>query len=589
MPRDRSLPPTAGDLLRFIKAARESRDHPIQHLASFHRTALQEIAGPWHATVHDANTRKPSESRPYSPLGETVRTFVPHLRGDKIMPTVEPDGLGDRGAAGMLEMRLRQWMDDAEYDLCDEHVTIDSMITAGVSYVARKASGTPIAVAGQTDTIDVGQPMVKRIPIGNMVVDPSAETWANPAGIGHFYPVDRQVLLAQGIGDPDQLRQIPNIWQKPKEMQDSGKATSTNEDAYLQDLILLWELCFQHAGRWYCCTLPPMDGPEFFVVPPYEITDEPEGNRYVVTALSELPGHLTPVSPAMAMMDAHFAQAGIAAKLLHQIATLERKYIFAPGAQDMVMRLMNGPGDEPIMGDPSKIAEFIRGGMVKELVDGWSFLTALGQRIGPNQSLAAGQQTPGDSATADSILAGQGAVAIGYWKGKRDAARVKELRRVAAMLTQGNDRHVFKVPGANGSVVPLVWDMTTRDISYDRYKYRIKPSSYNGGMDPRAYLRSLFEVLSSLPGVLQLVVGMGGDPQKALRVISDLANMPELDEMMPTADHHAMQMGVLQLLATGGKIATPNAGGVTPSGAMGGGPTSGVGQLLADMSRRVPA
>lgn len=274
---------------------------------------------------------------------------------------------------------------------------------------------------------------------------------------------------------------------------------------------------------------------------------------------------------------------------VQSIEELERKYVIKPGAQDMAMRLQERGGETTIAGDPASIAEFIRGGMVKELLEGLAFLENVGKMVGPNIALAGGQADPGDSATASSILAGNAAVVMGDWKKAISAGRTKVLRRVAALLLQGEDRREYAMPVAPGRSIPLVWDASTRDISYDQYRYTIKPSSNTAGMDPRAKLRSLFEVLSALPSLLQLVIGTGNDPQKALQVIEDLAGLPELGEMFPTGDMAQIQMQMFQMLAQGGKAMPQGMGGGGPGMLAQAGPATSVGQMNSDRARAIPA
>lgn len=563
--------PTAKRLLSFIRAARISPTSITRHLANFYQMAEKETAGPWWKETYTLGTRDANHRKPVNYMGEMVRTYHPHLMGDALLPVVEPSGLGDRGSAKMLEYRLRQWSDDAAYAVEDERTILDALLAVGVMYVCRREGG--VAIATEEGTLDLGQPCVQRVSIENMVIDPNAQTWEGASAIGHWIEVDRQSLLAAGIGNDTEEREamlnnIPNVWEsmeetKGLERKDGGPG---DEDQYLDDKILLWEMCFSYGGRRFCCTLPPVNGTDMAVVDPYEIGhQEPEGSRYVVTALNSLPNSLMPISPAMVMMDAHLSKGAVVAKLVKQIEDLQRKYVVKSGAQDMVMRLKETGGDEYVIGDPDKIKEFIRGGMLKELVEAQAFLETLGQKVGPNMDLAGGKDDPSHSATVGSILAGQAAVILGYWKKKIDDGRTQVLRRVAAMLLQGGDQRTFMFNTNRGQQVPLVWDAATLDISYDQYKYKVRATSSNAGMDARAKLRSLFEIMSVLPGMIQLVAGMGSDPQKLLRVVADLAGMPELDEILPTGDLMGIHQQLMAMLAQGGQ-ATPGGqgGGAKP-------------------------
>lgn len=572
--------PDAARLLRFIDAARQSKHSPIYHLTRFYKLAEEEVAGPWWKKHHDMGSRDASVRRPINPLGEMVRTYHPHLIGDQILPVVEPSGLGSRSSAKMLEYRLRQWVDDAAFDQHDERCVLDSLLCCGAYYVFRREGG--MQVATEEGTLDQGQPGVIRVAVPHMVIDPNADQWDTASGIGHWVEVDRQAMLAQGIGDEKLLMQIPNIWENLDEtkLDNRREGGPGDTDQYIDDRILLWEFTFSNMGKRYRCMLPPTKGADGFVVLPFPLDKEPEGSPYVVTALNSMPSSLMPVSPAMGKMDEHLARVGIYAKIMKQIEDLERKYVVKPGAQDMVMRIKDKHADSFITGDPAAIGEFIVGGMLKELVEAQGFLQAEGQNTGPNIQLAGGQSQPGTTATSNSILAGNAAVVMGKWKQSVDDGRTKVLRRVAAMLLDGGDVQTFPFTASSGQVYPLTWDANTLDISYDQYRYKIKPSSSTSGMDGRAKLRSLFEILTALPAVLQVLVGMlHADPAKVMRVISDMAEQPALDELLPSADSQQIQTQILAYLTQQGQ-AKPGQAGQPGTGVAAPGPSPSMAPLL---------
>lgn len=579
--------PTAAKLLRFIHHSRNSKNSPVKHLRDFYRFAEEQTAGPWWKTMQPLGTRAAKDRRPKNPLGEMVRTYHPHLMGDMLKPLVEPTGVGDRGSAKMLEMKLNQWADDAKYAKEDEKRVLSSLLCAGVTYISRREGGQ--AVATEASTLDLGQPSVLFIPLDRLVVGEDEQDW-DEADMGHVYPVDRQALLAANIGNETLLNDLPNIWERHADLDSLRQefGGGGGEDAHLRDLVYLYEFCFSFQGRRFCCTLPPTQGRDEFVVEPYELVGEPEGSRYNVTALNTLPGHLNPISPAMVMMDAHLAQTGIVAKMMEQVENLERKYVGEPGAQDSILRLKEKGSDKFIIGK-GKIQEFIVGGLVKEAVEALALFEGMGAKIGPNVEQQGGREDPSNTATGASILAGNAAVAMGSWKRQIDQARTKDLRRVAALLLQGGDEQTFMFTTSTGQQVPLVWTPGNIDLSWQQFRFKVKPTSAAGGMDARAKLRSLFEVGSMLPPFMQFFCGMlKADPAKVMRVVSDLSEMPELDEILPSNDTQGLMAQMFQMLAQNGQ-ATPGggAGGSPPQ--LGSGPMTKVGQMNSDVSRRIPA
>lgn len=603
---NRSTMPDAARLLRFIREARRSPASPVHRLSSFIKIAHRQIGGAWWAGGASVGGRTFSNSEPYSMLGETVRTYLPHLMGDGIMPTIDPLMSQNRGWAKILQLRMRKWVDDTGYVGIDEACLLDALCGISVQYVTRNVGG-PMFSDG-ADMIDTGSPVALRVPVERMVVSPDAESWDTAPGIGHYYEADRSAMLERGVGNPDVLMKCRNVWDQSdsdmvaREEKYDGDRTS---DQYLEDKIRLYDLVYTYAGRRFCCTLPAEEGHEGFVVDPYEIIDEPEGSRYVVTALNTIPGSLTPVSPAMVIMDAHLAKSRALSKLMEQIETLKRKFVFKPGQQRLVMSLLDPNGDAWVAGDPDSFKETVIGGMVKELLDGYGFLDALGKQIGPNVQLAGGSDDPSDTATGTSVLAGNAAVVLGYWKRKINDGRTAVLRRVASMLTNSYERMEFEIPAGPGVSIPVVWEPSRHQLSYDMFKYGVKPSSNMAGMDARARLRSMAELFTALPNMVQVVVGLGGDPSKVVRVLSDLAEAPELDEMLPTPDMRSIQMLLLQNLGQSGRLTPGGMPGMAPGMAQGmvpgmapgmaqgqlpaAGPMTPLAQVQSDAGRSVPA
>ena len=153
------------------------------------------------------------------------------------------------------------------------------------------------------------------------------------------------------------------------------------------------------------------------------------------------------------------------------------------------------------------------------------------------------------------------------------------------MLLQNGDIQTFPFVASSGVTYPLSWRANTQDISYDQYRYTIKSSSPSSGMDTRAKLRSLFEILTAVPQALQVLVGMlGADPAKVMRVIGDMAQMPQLEEMVPTQDSQQLQSRILNAMTQSGHfqpaVASP------PQRA---GPETKVGQMNADLAPAIPA
>ena len=582
---------------RLLEFARHCNTTPrIKHARAFYAMAQKEVAGPWWGDC-PTSARAWDVKRPVNSLGNAIRTYCPHLLGDRIDPIIEPAGIGTRGSAKMLEMRLRQWADDSGYNEEDEQGVIDALLYMAVWYIGRRDGGQGLAI--DDTTVDVGHPFVQRIGLDNFVYDPNTNDLNRGTLCGHYYDVDRQAMLEAGIGDEKTLKDLPNVWDA-NSREDGGSGDSTEEgsrtraeEEYLDDRVGLWDLCYMHRGRRFCCTVGPFNGGTDFVVKPYELVDEPEGWRYVTCGLDRMPGRTTPVSPAMTLMDYHLAREGVICKLVKEIEELDRTYVVKPGAQALAMKLTTPRAEGEsryIAGDPNNIKEMVQGGMTEEAIAAFGLLTAMGKENGPNVDVLGGQDgEASESATSTSIRAGNGAIVMGRWKSKVNEARTKIMRRVAAMLLQGGDRRTLVVKNpATGSEIPVEWDASTFDLSYDQFKYKVKLTSATAGMDPRAKLRSIIELYTqAIPAAVQTSMMLGQDPSKAIRILSDISGFAELDELIPTADGEALKASILQWMMGRGQAAAwgVGMGGMGPPGL---GPATKVGQLNSDGARGIP-
>lgn len=537
--------PTSKRLLDFTKHAYESAT--LKHARELHARILAELRGHWHGTI-PGKTRDWSTWHPVNTLLEMVRTYLPHISGEELMPLVEPGPTGDRGDAKLLELRLQQATEDMGFARQYERVLVDALLTSGVLFIGRRDGGQ--VLSDQESTVDLGAPFVKSIPPKRRVYDPNADALNESEVMGHWSKISREALLESGIGDPDIIRNLPNVWDQSMREQGVLADDEARQELHLADEVLVWEVCFRHAGRLFCCILPPIDGSSGFVVEPYELGEtQPDGMPYLTLAFNQIGEHTLPVSPAMAMMDAHLAMKMISAKAVKEIEDLERRYMAKRKERVAVNKLMepDGKGRVVFTDDPDAVKEFIRGGLTKEAIEAYMFLERLGSRIGPTVQFAAGQNPDAGSATEASIQAGNAGVVMGYWTRQAAGLGADALKRIAALqLISGDVRELAMEVGGGG--VPVVWDASTLDLSWQSFKYRMRSTNPMAGMDPRQKLRSLFEIIQTLPGYLQFLLSIGADAGKGLQVVSDMSGMRELAEILPSPHSEALKQRAQQML-----------------------------------------
>ena len=354
------------DASRIRKWIREAYEHAeLSRLRIAHAHIEKQLQGPAGemTLTRENGTRDAKTGWPVNKLGEMVRTYLPHIAGESIEPSIEPDGVGDRGAAKVLELRVGQVLEDAAYGREDEQGVIASLLTIGCWWVGRYEG--PRLACSCSATIEIGAPMIRAVRPEHMVVDPSADRWSNINSIGDWYPAERDVLLAMakqgliGLTEEDVLG-LPLLWDVRNGGHDADSVGSLNDgadkDKYLIPLVGLWEVTYREMGVWYTCTVPSTGhGLEKFVVEPTPVDPAkmPEGYPYVTLLLDPLTKGLVPTSPALAMLDAHHYALDIARKAVEQIQTLRRRHVVQRGSQ--IEKAMNEPGDEKyIPGEPRR-------------------------------------------------------------------------------------------------------------------------------------------------------------------------------------------------------------------------------------------
>jgi len=569
--------PDAAKLLRVAKAAYDHTE--ADHLRKFDAYSKAQFNGRWRTKLLELNFQDWKVLQPENPIREMIQTYLTHVLGEEVAPDISPLALGDQGQATLREYRIRRLLDDIAYN--DEHdaAIVDSMHSIGCTYFGIKAGQTAMRLNDQT--LDPGEAFVARIPISSLVYDPNAPSWKRKAYMGHGYVASIDVMLENGIGNEKLIRSIPKIWDNDKYGSTAvhpWAQSGCRVDEYIEDQIPLWDFTFLYRGKRFRCTLPPFDGTNEFVVPPFEDMEIEKG-PYNVLELGLSTGDGIALSPAMAMMDAHLIGKAMAGRLAWEGLNTRRKVVADQGDQAFVMKLLNpNDPDGVVFTNSQNVKEVVTGGMVKELLEAYYFMQGVRKTIGPNVQLAGGQDDPGDTATGTSLLAGNAGMAFTFWRNRINRWTAGNLERLSWSLDTETGKERYDFPMPNGQSVPIVWNSNTRDTSYNQFKYSIKPS-VGSSMDPRQKLRSLFEIMGAIPAFMQSVLMMGGDTQAAINAIAHVSEMPELARILPTQSTMLIQQQLMQGLAIG-------AANVPGMGKMLGGPAAMRGGMSGQMDQR---
>jgi len=568
--RRTSITPTYQRLIDAIRAA--DRHHTIQAMRTRYGTALAEYTGRFHA-VSDvysfASIGLPKSPlvpadlhglRPDSPLGEMCRTWLPYLSAGGFRPKVVADLTTERFSAAIQTQRLRQVCADCNMERVAWELVLDSLLSMSVARVHVFSDAVPQPFGATR--YDKNQPYTRRVPLHNWIPDPTCEGDLTRAMyIAERYVVDRGELLDR-TSLPANIRArieaCANVWER----------SGDQEELYTADLIELIDVEFVDRGTRYTATLPHWDDssdPEGWIVEPMPHAGPEHESAFVQMVMGFAPGFLEGLSPAATMMDAHIATTVLAARGVEEGFTARRYTIADPSARAIAAALSMPVMDAVVYADPKGAQEATRGGLVAETVQAHGFALQLAQRKGPNMMQGRGFGSGSDTATGETINAGNVETIMTAWRDMRNSAFSGILARMGWWLNALPKPPVkLNMTLPNGKKVPILYDPSmpiAKDLSWQSLQYTAITGA-TSSMDPRMRQRSLVELMPQIPMWVQTVAQLGGNIPAALDLLAEFFEIPELGEIIPTENTEAIIGAVRSMIEQnsmgnrGGPVAT---------------------------------
>lgn len=545
--------PTAKDLM---EAARAGFEHErLKALRAFDERAREEFRSRAACDPDSFDLPEGDDAQVTNDIGELVRAMHADLVRP-LNPVLTPAPAGNRATAKLREAMIQRDLTDAQTQIAFEEAVQDAMFSLGCIYTGTKGSNLSIN-DGVDERLDPGQTFSASVAPCDLTHDPNATGWGRGQFVGHRYLSDRDELIAAGFS-AEILRQIPAIWEGGAAAEETSARPGgqANEDEDLRATIMLWDLCFRHQGRLYCCTLPPFDGPQAFIVEPY-LWEGPDLGPYEFIELGFESRSLRVKSPVSVIFELHKAKQTAASRIVDDILNTKRNYVAKPANSNTVMQIKDAKHDQVVFGDPDGIKEFLTGGMARQMVEGLGMLTSLSQQLGPNVNLMAGREDPSNSATVGAILAGNARKMAGQWHERVQGAAINLVKRYSVYLDSRMGERVklpYQVPG--GRTISVYWDRTSpmlRDTSWLDYEYAIAPFA-DKNLDPRQQQAAFVQVAQILMPLVQMTAAMGGDVQAVIDTAADVFGMPSLHRMFPTQSAQEITAKLQQWAAMGGTL-----------------------------------
>lgn len=579
-PAQRARSRVAPTFRRLIDAIEKADTHPeILGLRKRYSTALAEYSGRHHAVADKhsfASYGLPKSRlvpndlhglRPDSPLGEMCRTWLPYLSAGGFKPKVVAELPTERISAAIQTQRLRQVCADCNMERVAWELVLDALLSMSIARVRVFSDRIPQPFG--TARFDQNQPYTRRVPLTNWIPDPTCEgDLSRSMYIAEVYTVDRGELLDRPMPGKikSRLERVQNVWERNGE----------SEDLYTADLIHLIDVEFVDRGVRYTATMPHWDDAtddDGWIVDPQPQAGPEHESSFVPMVLGFAPGYLEGLSPAAAMMDAHTAATVLAARGVEEGFTARRFTIADPAARAIAAALNMPVMDAVIFGDAKSVTEGMRGGMTNETIQAHGFALQLAMRKGPNMNQGRGFGSGSETATGETINAGNVETIMTAWRDMRNTAFSGILARMGWWLNALPKPPIeINMTMPNGMKLPILFDPqmpVAKDLSWQSLQYTAITGA-TSSMDPRMRQRTLIEMLPQIGPFVTMVAQLGGNIPAALDLLAERFEIPEMAEILPTQNTEALISAVRSLImqhATGGggPVAT---GGATPTAQM---------------------
>lgn len=550
---------------RLVDAIEKANTHPdILGIRRRYYTALAEYTGRWHAVAdrHAFASQGLAKSRivpndlhglrPDSPLGEMCRTWLPYLSAGGFKPKVVAELPTERLSAAIQTQRLRQVCADCNMERVAWELVLDALLCMSVSRTRVMSDAVPQPFG--TSRFEQNQPYARRVPLSSWIPDPTCEGDLSRAMyIAEVYTADRGELLDKPLPKRirERLERVDNVWERNGE----------SEDLYTADLVHLVDVEFVDRGVRYTATIPHWDDAaddDGWIVEPQRQAGPDHESAFVPMVLGFAPGYLEGLSPAAAMMDANTAATVLAARGVEEGFTARRFTIADPAARAIAAALNMPTMDSIIFGDAQNVKEGVRGGMTNETIQAHGFALQLAMRKGPNMNQGRGFGSGSETATGETINAGNVETIMTAWRDLRNTAFSGILARMGWWLNALPKPPIeINMTMPNGMKVPILFDPSmpvAKDLSWQSLQYTAITGAQSS-MDPRMRQRTLVEMLPQIGPFITMVAQLGGNIPAALDLLAERFEIPEMADIIPTENTEAIISAVKSLImqnATGG-------------------------------------
>jgi hypothetical protein len=367
-----------------------------------------------------------------------------------------------------------------------------------------------------------------------------------------------------GIYDEDMVMGLPDLDQGGTETKGESHEMQGghHQGESLDSIVELWDVLYYENDKVLEGTLAGESNQ--WLVEPHEYEGR-QGQPLTLLSLLEMPNNAMPVAPAAQLLDLHLGMASLGQKMLDQAIATKMGYVYRDAAgEETAQQLQDTPDQTMFKGDPTSVAAMKHGGMMPELIPAFQFFEDQANKASALHLLA-GSEDPSNTATVGTFMQGNASVLLNDWRGLVNSACTECVNSIAWYYdTDPTLQMTLQHKAQNGSQIDMIYDPQTKEGNFTDFLWDVEPY-VETSMDPSLKLRRLSELMTALPAFAGVVMQLGGDMSKAIDMLAEQYQIPELGDIFPTQQQQQRAQMMMQLAGMPSQGTPKLPGGVRPS------------------------
>ena len=446
-----------------------------------------------------------------------------------------------RPIARKFQLAVTKVLEEMDFRSSMNTVVFDALFGLGVA----KIGITDKALGEMPGYLhDAGFPFMDAVDLDDLVLDMNAKHWEAMQFVGNRYELPYEEAMDSKVFDfknkPTPKQQQPyNEYGEMKvssldSRQSYGSATYTTA----KDVLELWDIYLPYEGEIYtfACDsrgVPIMDRPIREVE-----WKGPEIGPYIPLSLGEVSGNLMPLPPVANLVDMNDALNRTFRKLVRQSDRQKTITLVAAGSDDDGQRILDADDGDMIRVDrPEATREARFGGVDQQNLAFAIQLRQLFDYMGGNLSSMGGLSVQAETVGQEQIIKASSSQKIQDMQAAVIVFAERCVRSIASWVWYDPIRRydLVDILPDTGFEIPLKFNPKDRKESeFIEMYFSITPSSMRES-SPQQKLGILTNTVTNflIPLAPQLQSqGLGIDATAFVRSVAELANMPEIENML---------------------------------------------------------